>query len=109
MHPNHTQETDMDTLTPVQPMATTRHEFARRSGLVALFAVATAAAYVGIRVQAPMLLAPVLCALGALFLPRSSTVRVVLLSIAAVGCLVLAAMVAFWLALLVVFSGAQFG
>src|SRR4051795_13309717 len=109
MHPNHTQETDMDTLTPSQPMASARREFARRSGLVALFGAATAAAYVGVRVQAPMLLVPVLCALAAMFLPRSSTVRVVLLSIAAVGCCALAAMVAFWLALLVVFSGVQFG
>src|SRR3954468_20848509 len=103
MHPNHTQETDMDTLIPAQPMAATRREFARRSGLVALFGAATVAAYVGIHVQEPLLLAPILCALGALFLPRSSTVRVVLLSIAAVGCLALAAMVAFYLALLVVF------
>src|SRR4051794_11366741 len=109
MHPTHKQESEMDTITSTQPMTSARREFGRRAGLVALFGAATAAAYVGIHVREPLLFAPVLCALGALVLPRGSTLRVVLLAIAAAGCVAMLAVLAFYVLLIAVFSGVRFG
>src|SRR3954452_13348528 len=108
------KETQMSTITPntttpLQPTPSPGREAMRKTGLVVLFGASAAAAYVGLLVQMPLLFAPLLCALGGVFLPKGNVTRTVLFSIAAVGCVSLAALVAFWLILVAMFSGAQFG
>src|SRR5690348_15125868 len=107
------EETQMSTITPntanpVQPQPSPGREAMRKAGLVVLFGASTVATYVGLQTQMPLLFAPLLCALGGVFLPKGNVTRTVLFSIAAVGCVALAAMVALWLILLAMLSGAQF-
>jgi hypothetical protein len=95
--------------TPIPSTPSPAREAMRRTGVVALFGASTAAAYVGLRFQMPLLFAPFLCALGGAFLPKGNVTRTVLFSIAAVGCVAVAAIAVFLLLLIMTFSGAQFG
>jgi putative effector of murein hydrolase LrgA (UPF0299 family) len=106
---NHSrQETEMTTSAPLQP-STRGHEAMRQVGIVTLFGVSTAIAYLGTRTQMPLLFVPLLVALVGVFLPRGQTARTVLLSIAAVGCVAVVAFGLFVLMVFTVLSGSHLG